>query len=181
MMIEWFRQNYPDCPPLAFIMRQRFPWRWFRIHSLPESKRYPESDFDENIVLSRHNQVATDLLGENAKCVLVVTQYDSEQLDFPYLSSVPDFTPVYRYYTEDDAEPWVSWATLIDWVPHRCDNLILAIANDETANTLFTSPSTCGIYAPYDGGADLFHVDPVQINAITARYQEWTSKHPEGL
>lgn len=182
-MINWFLDNFPDCPPIGYILRERFLPRWFRIHSLPESKRYHDNEVEEGILLSRHNQVATDILGENSDCLLIVTQYGNGGLIFPFLPTNHNFSRVYQYDEEEDpaAEPAISWATNITWGNHAFDQIILAVANDEAYDTLFISPSSGGIYAPYDGGVDLFHIDPARIENIRQKYQHWASRRPDGM
>jgi len=42
---DFWQVNDGDMPPLAHILREKlFTDKWFRIHSLPSSKRYAESD-----------------------------------------------------------------------------------------------------------------------------------------
>jgi hypothetical protein len=45
-----FREVYP----VSLIMRKAISDFWFRIHSLPESKRYPENEADWEILFERH-------------------------------------------------------------------------------------------------------------------------------
>jgi hypothetical protein len=45
-----FREIYP----VSLIMRKAISDFWFRIHSLPESKRYPENEADWEILFERH-------------------------------------------------------------------------------------------------------------------------------
>ena len=180
-MIDWFLQHYPDCPPLAYIMRQCFPWRWFRIHSLSESKRYPESAVDESILLMRHNMLATEVLGENTDCLLVVTRREGDVLESIYTKHSAGLSSVYRFEDDEDMEQWISWASIIRWSPAQYNDMILAVANEEIYNTLFISSGLGGIYVPYDGGADVFDLDAGRLREIKVRYQECASKRPDGL
>ncbi|MDB4915783.1 MAG: hypothetical protein JWM95_3427, partial [Gemmatimonadetes bacterium] len=65
---EW----YPDAPPVGFLLREAYPDRWLRIHSLPEAKRYPTSGFDYAELLRRHNSVAADVLGLDTPCAILL-------------------------------------------------------------------------------------------------------------
>lgn len=178
-MIDWFLENYPDCPPLGYMLRERFSSRWFRIHSLPESKRYPDNSAEEDIIVSRHNQVATDLLGQQSDCQLVVARRMNGDPDSP-LPAGYEFSSVGRY-DDGEPEPWVVWATNVAWSARAYDDLILAVANEQTYGVLFISPHGGGIYAPYDGGADLLHIDPTRLADIKRKYHDWASKRPDGL
>lgn len=118
---------------------------------------------------------------ENADCLLVVTRCEGDAVEPIYANHSAGFSPVYRFDDGEGLEPWISWASPIRWSPAQYDDFILAVANEEIYNTLFISPSLGGIYAPYDGGADVFQIDAVRLSAIKARYQEWASKRPDGL
>ena len=43
---------YPDSPPLAFALREIYPDLWLRIHSLPQGKRYAETDSEQALQLA---------------------------------------------------------------------------------------------------------------------------------
>ena len=36
-------EQFSEIYPISFIMRKALPDHWFRIHSLPDSQRYPET------------------------------------------------------------------------------------------------------------------------------------------
>ena len=55
--------NYPDTVPISYLFKHDYTDRWFRIHSLPESKRYPEDENEWQVLLSRQNEIITDLFG----------------------------------------------------------------------------------------------------------------------
>jgi hypothetical protein len=119
---------YPDCPPEGYLLRDEYPDVWLRIHSLPRSKRYAESPGEYAELLSRHNQVATDLLGSDARCAL----------------------------------------------------LLRAIADEET-QALLVELDRGQVYAPYDGGADLFFASTFERDLAKARYANWLSAREDGM
>lgn len=43
MLTDW-DSWLPGCEPIGHHLRRAFAERWVRFHSLPGSKRYPESD-----------------------------------------------------------------------------------------------------------------------------------------
>lgn len=69
---------FPDALPLAHLLKHQCTDCWFRIHSLPESKRYAENSEEYEMILSRQNEVATDILGENTKVYIIAGEYDWE-------------------------------------------------------------------------------------------------------
>ncbi len=73
----WSR-NFYDCPPLAHLLRQKFTDKWVRFHSLPESKRYPESEAEYLEILSRHNVILKELFGNNINLCILLTEYSEK-------------------------------------------------------------------------------------------------------
>ena len=61
----FWTSNYPGTLPIPNSVNID-PERWFRIHSLPGSKRYADTVEEWDILLSRQNEIITDLLGNNA-------------------------------------------------------------------------------------------------------------------
>lgn len=53
MRSRWVEHPFCQAFPVAHLMREHFPECWLRIHSLPGSKRYPESDAEREIVFER--------------------------------------------------------------------------------------------------------------------------------
>jgi len=191
---EWWQTRFGDLPPLGYILRQELQERWFRIHSLPESKRYPETAWEYEELLHRHNTVATELLGNGALCWLVAITYLFEadyyavgELDLPGLGAQPLEV---AYTFENPADPCIKndervlaacWVAEVTWAPGRFDELIRAVADDKMSQVLFVEKSRARIYAPYDGGADLILESTEQRDRFHTRYAAWLSKHPKGL
>src|SRR5574337_1072614 len=72
---NFWSQKYPGTIPVQHLFKHRYPERWFRIHSLPESKRYPETEQEWQILLDRQNSIIADLFGKNSRVVLVTGEY----------------------------------------------------------------------------------------------------------
>lgn len=185
-----WRSFYGDCPPLGFLLQETFPDRWVRIHSLPGSKRYAETAVELATVLSRHNTVATDLLGESAACVLVTHPHVN-----PLASRRPrsgrqldalDLRPLMTVVEEHPVDPAESWriplvAAHITWHATTLDDILADVAEDIIGPLLVVAVATGCVYAPYDGGADLFLPSAEERDAFRARHAEWLSPHPSGL
>ena len=73
-MLEKWSMSFPDCEPLAHQLRSVFADRWVRFHSLPESKRYPESEAEYGVVMRRHNAVLGALHQPGFSMVLLTTE-----------------------------------------------------------------------------------------------------------
>lgn len=75
---QYWANEYPACPPIGFLLREKYKDRWFRIHSLPGSKRYPENDDEMREVLHRHNAILDALLPPGSDFALLTTGYSDE-------------------------------------------------------------------------------------------------------
>lgn len=185
-----WRSHYGDCPPLGFLLQETFPERWFRIHSLPGSKRYAETAVELGTILSRHNTVATELLGADAPCVLVTHPHvnplasrrprSGRQLDALGLETLMIVVE------ESPRDPDEGWkiplaAAHIRWRPDALDDVLADVSEDIIGPMLIVSTKTGRVYAPYDGGADLFVGSSAERDELRSRYAEWLSPHPSGL
>lgn len=56
-----WRERRPSGPPIAHTFRSTYAGRWVRFHSLPGSKRYPESENEYMLVLERYNTILDEL------------------------------------------------------------------------------------------------------------------------
>lgn len=178
----------------AHELREVYGDRWLRIHSLPESKRYPEDEMEYRELLRRHNLVATETLGEGIECVLLHTRFrfiecdgaPPSPLEFDALPGV-DFRLVPELgVAEDAADPGDRrvaevFAAAVRWEPGAFDRLIREVADDTIQWFIFLAWETGRGYAPYDGGADLFLASGSERDALRSRYSEWLSRHPGGL
>lgn len=62
-LLAVWEQRWPGSWPEADKLRGLFPDRWVRFHSLPGSKRYPDTEAEYEILLDRHHGVLVELAG----------------------------------------------------------------------------------------------------------------------
>lgn len=185
---------FPHAPPVSCLMRDVYAERWFRIHSLPGSKRYPENEAEYAELLTRHNAVATALFGNGTPVMLVLQQYrfldDDERMGMamPFaLPAEPRFLRrVESAELEPDADPVGDMAielraTPVEWRAGGFDPMIRAAADDRSLFFLITALDAARVYAPYDGGADIYVEDRATRDVWKRRYSTWLSSHPGGL
>ncbi len=169
--------------------------RWFRFHSLPESKRYAEDETEVAELLARQNTVLLDVIGTNDECVLVSGSYADSPL-IETLKSCPalaefEFQEFVRLSKQDfdpeelepDEEP--VYLTLF-YAAHKLkrgslDEVLLFISNEQIVNFFVVSCERQRIFAPYDGGVDVILKDAKERNEFKAKYKDWLSRHPAGL
>lgn len=185
MLTSLWEERFGE-PPIAHDLRAgRLQPRWVRFHMLPDSKRYPQSAEEYAIVLSRHNALLAELLGEGEPVVLLTTGY----------SATPSPVPDPGWPTRDawpwrsvqpsppDPEPiwWHLYGQLVHWRPGVFDALLRGVADDQLSNVLILPVDRAAIYHPYDGGADLILPDTATRHILHAKYRDWLSAHPAGL
>ena len=66
-----WREMFPETQLTPHELRTTYPERWFRIHSLPEAKRYPEDEAEWESLLARQNETITEMIGHGEPFVLV--------------------------------------------------------------------------------------------------------------
>lgn len=166
--------------PTGWSLRERHGWQWLRLHSLPGSVRYPSSTDDYDTLLERHRQVADAVLGECARCWLVVSEN-------PSMSNVDEDAEQFAFshvQLEDPGEPDVPnhfHVAAVEWRFQVFASLVRARADDETGSVLFARRDREGVYAPYDGGMDVFVRSVPALNAIRSRFATWRSPLASGL
>lgn len=184
---EFWNKYFPLCPPVGYMLRSAYADRWFRIHTLPESKRYAETEREYEEILYRHNILLTELFGEGEPILLVATGYSSTpELEQPEnmpigIDSFTHIGVVPMHILEDGARYWHIWVAELCWQLHGFDSLLKSVADDEIENVMFIRSHEPVVYSPYDGGADIILMTPEERDRYRQQYTSWLSKHPEGL
>ncbi|AYV44865.1 hypothetical protein CFHF_07370 [Caulobacter flavus] len=179
--------------PIGYRLRQGGAANWVRFHSLPESKRYAETDEERGIILRRQNALAAELFASDP-CWLVQTHWttpdgviDVADQNDPFAATRQfNLEPAFAYVDdedEDDEDPssWRVHAGVTRWTDRVFDELLADIAEDRAGFTLWMSEATGSVFAPYDGGVDLFLAEAEQVAALKAKYRQWLSSHASGL
>jgi hypothetical protein len=182
LLAQSWKCAFQGALPAGFLLRQHFPDCWLRIHSLPESKRYPSCATEYEEILNRHNTVAAYVLGEGSKCSLFIARFgeNREWSDATFLPLVGEM-PRHAIASEDPDEPIQFFGLQVTWHWSVFDKLICAAADDQTGPILFANTATQTIYAPYDGGADLFFSSPSAIAVAKSKFRPWLSAREDGL
>ncbi|WP_244305171.1 DUF3885 domain-containing protein [Kitasatospora cheerisanensis] len=181
-LTELWQQQWPDCPPVGYRLRGPYGGVWVRFHSLPESKRYAEDESEYAVVLDRYNTVLDELFAGTDVYVIVPT-WTTEPGVPPHR---PDAGYWQSFLAEDDPDPayrtyYHLFTTRRPWQRGCIDDLLRAVADDETADVLITDVRFRRIHHPYDGGADVFLTTPEERDRLRDRHADWLSRHPAGL
>lgn len=185
--------NYPNTVPISHLFKHEYSERWFRIHSLPESKRYAENEEDWKILISRHNEIITDLFGLDTSILIVTGEYnwgdnralhvtDEEVIFEPFSFVRLDNIDLYKIDSEQYNKPDIyrpAFAQTI-WKPNYHEKLLREIADDNT-RAFFLSFDKNVIVIPYDGGVDFVLKDSLTKEHYKNKYSQWLSKREDGL
>jgi len=165
---EW-QSRYGEVGPIAHQLRRAAAGHtWVRFYALPFGKRYAESAAEHREVLRRAELLAIALLGTRAACWLVQWQVLPLQANL----SLPE--------PEDDFD-WLGRVTQSNWQPGRFTRLLTDVANDRAGPLLWINRESGAIFAPYDGGFDLFPASTTERDRMRERYADWLSDRPDGL
>jgi hypothetical protein len=187
---EYWQEHYPKSLPIGHLLRQAYEDRWFRIHTLPESKRYPETEAEYQEILRRHNMLLSDLLGENGEFVLITTGYSyttdaaPHYAEYPFASGHHELLmtiPIPEGFEEADPIYWHLYLSERVWQTGSLDDLLRLVADNSIVNVLLVDVQRRCAYHPYDGGADIILESKAAKNLKKEQYSAWLSKHPQGL
>lgn len=189
---QFWESKFPGCPPVGYYLRDVFPNRWVRFHSLPDSQRYPNDESEMVTVLSRHNTIIGELAADE-NLILLSTGYSSssepvssELIEHGLFPKSTHWVSVAMH--EIDLESygptpnyWHIYQEIVEWQAGVFDSVFKLVAQDEIANIIICSVSGGWLYHPYDGGADVILLSEAQRDEIKGQHKDWLSPHPEGL
>ncbi|MBA3823209.1 MAG: hypothetical protein H0X24_04780 [Ktedonobacterales bacterium] len=189
MLPQEFRQFWLKrytIPPISSRFRETYPDRWWRLHSLPQAKRYATNRREMHEILARHNQVLNKVLGDNTPFALIVAQFLPDAVPEPIQkwrdNTYPWLQPFLTFTENDeDAQQWQFSFQELRWQLHLTDELLTSVANDEIANILYVHLDLPRLFLPYDGGADIICSSPFECQTMKMQFDAWRSHHPLGL
>ena len=178
-MLEQWSTSFKGCSPVAHTLKNLFPQRWVRFHSLPESKRYPENEEEFGIVLKRHNAVLRTLVPTTTQVLLLTTEFswDSKPTVPPYQIE----KAIYWRTASENESFWHVYAESITWVQGVFDALVKRVAIDEFSNVMICAPDCDWLLHPYDGGMDVILSSEHLRDELRTEFSDWLSPHPSGL
>ena len=185
--------RYPGSVPISYTFRHDYPDRWFRIHSLPNSKRYPDNEDEWTILLNRQNTIITDILEDGSKLLILTGDYHfKEHTELHPIEDV-DSIKEFSFNKIDNIDLHKLWPEEYDngqffrplfcdsiWSPGKFDNVLRDIAQD-SVRAFLVSVDNDVLLIPYDGGVDLILNDTATRDKYKTKYSDWLSKGDDGL
>jgi hypothetical protein len=190
----YWAEHFAETPPINHLFKHLLKEKWLRIHSLPESKRYAETDEEWAELFERQHVLFQDLMPPNELFYMLLGLYG--QGEKIYDESIFEAYDFFKTLTFNELEKVDLYETSGDWYdegmfytpcfaevknnPHDFNAILRAIANDEI-RVFFLNPNHNCIIAPYDGGVDLILKDKETMLFYKEKYKNWRSEREDGL
>jgi hypothetical protein len=191
---QYWVENFPNIPMINNLFKHYLKGRWLRIHSLPEAKRYAETEEEWAVLLERQNTLFVDLMPKNKKICIVSGIYRNESIVFE--KHIFDALPYHKTLDFKELDSLDLFKLSGDWhddglmftptfaeeiyAPNKFDSILKSIANDEW-RLFFLDPKSHTIIAPYDGGVDIIFGNEGPLSIFSEKYKNWLSKREDGL
>lgn len=183
-LTQYWVANYGNTPPAE--LRHAFHERWVRFHSLPEAKRYADSEQETLIVLRRYNSILAALAEDQDTVLLLSTghsQTPTPVRDDTFLGKFdPGASPWWSISPEDDGDPYTHvFVSEWTWKPGVFDPLLRLVADWTIANIQIMNVSSRWLVHPYDGGTDVILPTTTERNRLKQTFSSWLSQRKDGL
>lgn len=184
-----WKSKFPEAYPIGHELKSVYKNRWFRIHSLPESKRYAETEDEYQIIFQRQNEIIEDLVGNNEEIILSFGLYtdDITNSNYKEVNEFGEFEKVdslelHKIKLDENKDEFYLdiYAKRTIWKSNQRNEILKAIANDEI-RMMIIAPNQNRIINPYDGGVDLILESEEIRDKYKEKYKRWLSKHPQRL
>ncbi|WP_433512870.1 DUF3885 domain-containing protein [Nonomuraea sp. CA-143628] len=181
-----WQSRWPDCPPVGHELRSD-PDCWVRFHSLPNSKRYAETEAEYRTVLHRYNAVLTEMFAGQEVYVTTVTYVMDEGVTdlvpFDAHALNPGSRPWTRIREDEDPGPGSTTHVHIGrqrWQPGCLDPLLRAVADNKCNSVIIMDTDLRRLYHPYDGGADVNLADKEERDQLKTAHADWLPRTRHG-
>lgn len=186
---KYLDHNYSESNLISHELKNLYPTRWLRIHSLPDSKRYAKSEDETQRILTRQNKIISEIIGEKSEIIIVMGLYEEEPSNkVPKISSKYGFFEYYQsinihqiYPKQYENNIYYNTFFRTDlWRQNSQNELLRDIAKDKSRAMFICIKSNC-IVAPYDGGMDIIVDSQKKRNLLKIKYKDWLSKREDRL
>jgi hypothetical protein len=171
---DFWNKNYPNTSPINYLFNLTSEDRWFRIHSLPESKRYANSDQEWKILLERQNTIINDFILQNTIIKVIINFI---KIKNPLFKKY-DFTNIGVLVDKEGERVFQSFLFETIWKTNSLNDVLKDIANDEIRGYIVVDDC---IISPYDGGMNLYLKDTETRDFYKNKYRKWLSLREDGM
>jgi hypothetical protein len=186
-----------EVAPVTYLFLGNARDRWFRIHSLPMSKRYADTPAEWQLLLQRQHTLLKDLLGAEQRLLLVTGYYTHGEEEHAtgfqhFITREAAFSEIFftplpavdlHALAADVYEPGTHyWPLLAKLTPDapQIEAILRAIA-DDVSRAFFIGEHSRVLLAPYDGGVDIILPTTLMRDQYRHKYSAWLSAREDGL
>ncbi|WNO10068.1 hypothetical protein [Teredinibacter sp. KSP-S5-2] len=187
-LAKFWEKEFEGFIPKAHNLKHEYKNRWVRFHSLPESKRYPETEDEYVEILRRHNLILQEIVGDKEDLYVILPEYSESGVPTKPEENLTNLVPISEYWCsiqpfkdEDYDVFWHLHASKIVFTGSELNDLFRLVANDEVRNIMIVCSSTKVVFHPYDGGADVVLASTKERDELKKKHCDWLSTHPEGF
>ncbi|MGX9294947.1 DUF3885 domain-containing protein [Tsukamurella sp. MT6.1] len=167
--------------PYAYWLRATCHERWVRLHSLPESKQYPDTEAEYDVVLTRYLAELDDLRAGADDLWVVTSSYSSTARPVRRSADLVGLLPrprLWRTFTEDDeGEEYRIWThhylSIVRRDADEVRRLLRFVADEVVSGVMITDADATWVHHPYDGGADLILPTTGERDRTAALFSDW--------
>ena len=189
--LELWNVSFPNSYPINYKLKNLFPDRWFRIHSLPNAKRFAKTAEEVKEVKNRQNKLIDGLIGNNKQYFFLISSYEAVPkfpTGYDELIKISDFVqleslPLHEIFPEEYDEPIYLCLAVKQkiWVKNSLDKVLISVSRDEVENVLLIDFDNSCVICPYDGGMDLILKNETMRDLYSRKYSHWISTRSDGL
>lgn len=188
--ISYWQETYGEVNPIDFYFKFEWPTNWFRIHSLPNSKRYPETADERAEILERHRQIFSQLITEDDTVFYLFGNFlmhqkapdklQTELGECEHLTSI-DLVKLNssnyqsgQFYSAYTKKAMFSFSAI--------QPILMQIMEDAYPYRFAIINSTKKrIFVPYDGGMDLILATKAERDQQQNLFAKWGAKREDGM
>ncbi|VAW36449.1 hypothetical protein MNBD_GAMMA01-192 [hydrothermal vent metagenome] len=184
----YWQKEFSEFLPFCHSLKYNYPDRWFRIHSLPNSKRYADTKDEYQTIINRQNQLFDTVIGERTNIMLVfaICTYDVTNENYAKIIDYKEFRKIKTInLSQTEPENYEDnifldiYVKYTRWHKNEYNKILKAIADDKV-RFLFVCPSKNRIIGPYDGGVDVIMENEVARDKMKIKYKNWLSNREDG-
>jgi len=176
-----WQQLSPDISPIGHLLKYSYPNRWVRFHYLPESKRYPDTDEEYNIIIDRSRQLLEFLSSAEDDLYILAPDY----VDKEYRSKLNELLSVIAAGAAEfgtvqmDNEVWNILSARL--LPEAVFRVVRLVADEELTDVVIANFSAGFLYHPYDGGMDFILKSTASRDRLKDNFFDWYPLDTGGL
>jgi hypothetical protein len=164
---------------IGYELRASHAARWLRVHSLPGSKRYPETPAEEALLLERHQALLSWALAGESRFALSSVETERSWPEEREVELGP--RDLVHSARDENGTHRRTFLSVRGFDATAYDGVLLGIATEKLWGVAFCDLAFTTVVAPYDGGVDLFFTAPARLEEARTRFAAWRSSRADGL